>query len=136
MHKLLMLAGGLSLCLILVACKTIKRTAPPPFSCEEIEEFVEKNWRFQSEENYFQATPAFNASVEKGELQKCLQDKDTSFVTSLLGSPSRIYEVEIWYYTSAGCNPPKKVCEWLRVGFWSETGKVATVRLSKGTSSN
>ncbi len=136
MQKLLMLAGGLSLCLMLPACKTSRRAAKPPFSCEEIEAFVEKNWQFQSEENWYKANQAFMLSLEENKLENCLTHKDTAWVTKHLGVPNeyrgaeRNYQViEMAYYLSYDCHPPGKVCKQLIVRFWPKTGKVAVVEI-------
>lgn len=131
MQKLLLLAGGLSLCLILVACKTIKRTAKAPFSCEEIEEFVENNWKYQSRGNWYKANQSFMLSLKRDKLEDCLTQKDTAWATKHLGVPNEDQGIEMIYYLSYDCHPPGKVCEQLVLRFWPQTGKIAVVETRK-----
>lgn len=139
MHKLLMLAGGLSLCLILAACKTMKRTAKAPFSCEEIEVFVRENWEYRAGEDIYNASTEFIESVNTRKMENCLYMKqDTSFLFSLLGPPQDQYGIELSYYLRKGCHPTSQelVCERISITYDPKTSLIGKIKWIRGIKSH
>jgi hypothetical protein len=139
MHKLLMLAGGLSLCLILAACKTSRRTAKISFSCEEIEEFVENNWEYRNKDDIYNASSEFIEAVNTQKMETCLLLKqDTSFLFSLLGPPQERFGLEFSYYLRKGCHPSSRelVCERLSITYDPKTSLIGKIRWVRGTNSH